>query len=1257
MKSTPSLPTAFALTLALLTTASAQTSTITLAGADFLFPSDPIPAQTAPLGASFGLALDPSGNLFLGDCDRHFVFKITPAGALSIAARADCPTQLVFTQSGELLFFDSDQLRKLTKAGDIVTITPPQAIISISPRSGLAVDAANNVYISEPDRSRIRRFDPNGAVTLVAGDGTRGFSGDGGPAAQARLADPAGLALATDGTLYIADTLNLRIRAVSPAGSIRTLATLTAKPIAISLEPSGNLIIATESPAALLRLTPAGSVTPLPLAPQFPTPTALAPPYYFDASTSRVARLEPTAHIAGSGGAPPNPPAVPARDAFIHKPFSVAVSPAGLVTFTDSATPPAIHQIDTRGQLTRLPTPADLSTPRQITFDAAGNLFIALGPSCALARLTPQGEYATTTGLCPEGVAVSPTGEIFASDTPANRIVRLSASGVITPFASNISAPTFLTFDAAGNLYVAETGTRRVRRITPDGTATNAATEIPTPAGLATDAAGNLFIADTNNNRILRISPATPPENYLSVGSRIGSVEAPNGISVGPNGELYIAETGANRLRAVVNRSPSLTVSETAISLLNNLPAELRLATNGQGAGYFLSVPAAAPWLTVTPVTGAAPATATLIANTTGLAPGQYNTTLTVGVLPAGPPARNVPVTLTVQPTPVAKLVVGVRSLHFQLTPGGPPATQTISLSNPADSPIAYTTESSPELSISSRTGSVSAATPATLSVTASPAGLAPGTYTPALTINGVRLPVTIAVAPATQRPVLSQLGLTFTAIEGGGPPLPQSISVKTPTASATTTSPWLSVATASATALTLTADPKGLPPGDHYAQLRVEPGAVATVVLRVLPRAVSRAPNVYPAGLILPEGASQEIRIANLASEGLSYSTGSGRLAAGAAPEVRPANGFIPFAATARIAVRNALAADHRLTLSFTNGTYRDLPILTVPRFDGCTTRTLRAVFQTIFDFDTVELGLPVPIELRVVDQCGTSLGTGQMVIRFTNGDPDLPLTPTGDGVWSGTWTPRTPASGIVTLSATLTNNNQSGRAERYVRLNGAANPPIVAPGSLVHAATQSAALPLAPGTLVTIYGTALASPDEETGIALGGQPIPLLFTSPTQINALIPLTLATHTTHPLTIRRGDVLSTPMEIPLAAAQPGIFTSNLQGTGQGIVLGPDQTTLADAARPVSPGQAIVIYGTGLGAVTTAPAPTPTASPVSLTIGTRPAQVLFAGLAPGFIGLYQVNALVPTGAPTGPAVPLQLTVAGQQSNVVTIAVIN
>jgi uncharacterized protein (TIGR03437 family) len=133
--------------------------------------------------------------------------------------------------------------------------------------------------------------------------------------------------------------------------------------------------------------------------------------------------------------------------------------------------------------------------------------------------------------------------------------------------------------------------------------------------------------------------------------------------------------------------------------------------------------------------------------------------------------------------------------------------------------------------------------------------------------------------------------------------------------------------------------------------------------------------------------------------------------------------------------------------------------------------------------------------------------------------------------------------------------------------------------------------------------------------------------------------------------------------VNLAGFAPAIFTMNSQGTGQGAILD-SSYHLVDSSNPATDGTTtILIYCTGLGPVTNQPAtgsPAPssplakTTAPPTVTIGGTPASVSFSGLAPGYVGLYQVNALV-LSAPPGEGVPVTISIGGVTSNTVTIAV--
>ena len=179
-----------------------------------------------------------------------------------------------------------------------------------------------------------------------------------------------------------------------------------------------------------------------------------------------------------------------------------------------------------------------------------------------------------------------------------------------------------------------------------------------------------------------------------------------------------------------------------------------------------------------------------------------------------------------------------------------------------------------------------------------------------------------------------------------------------------------------------------------------------------------------------------------------------------------------------------------------------------------------------------------------------------------------------------------------------------------------------------------------------------------------------PFFFASPDQVNIQIPWELLGLQEALLTAIVGDQQSAPELVTIVPFNPGIFTTAATGEGQGSILIAGTTTLAAPvgafpdSRPVRKGEFIAIFATGLGPVTNMPATGAPASdnPLSVTttlprvtISGVPATVTFSGLAPGFVGLYQINVEIPAGAPSGGAVEVVVTIGGVSSNVVTIAV--
>ncbi len=218
---------------------------------------------------------------------------------------------------------------------------------------------------------------------------------------------------------------------------------------------------------------------------------------------------------------------------------------------------------------------------------------------------------------------------------------------------------------------------------------------------------------------------------------------------------------------------------------------------------------------------------------------------------------------------------------------------------------------------------------------------------------------------------------------------------------------------------------------------------------------------------------------------------------------------------------------------------------------------------------------------------------------------------------------------------------------------------PPSLTENSTVNAA--SFATTIAPGTIVSIFGEDFANTSigastvplttvlGDTSVTFNGVAAPLFFVSNGQINALAPVGLSTSVAASIQVRRGGSLSAVRSANVAPVSPGIFIVD-QASGAGAVLHASDFSLVSSSSPARPGEYLVIFCTGLGALQSA-APETKDRP-QVNIAGLPATVTYSGLAPGFEGLYQINAQAPAGLPTGQQ-PVQINILGVSSNTATI----
>jgi uncharacterized protein (TIGR03437 family) len=328
-----------------------------------------------------------------------------------------------------------------------------------------------------------------------------------------------------------------------------------------------------------------------------------------------------------------------------------------------------------------------------------------------------------------------------------------------------------------------------------------------------------------------------------------------------------------------------------------------------------------------------------------------------------------------------------------------------------------------------------------------------------------------------------------------------------------------------------------------------------------------------------------------------------------------------------------------------------------------------------------TVAAGDGVSVQVQAKDDCGKPMITGGMLVTFTGETLKIPpMSQQGNGVWATTWLPSGGTTRSVTATATAFSGTSVGILEGQVVANGTvtakAAPRAASPAAAVNSASYQDPGQSAPGTFVSIFGSQLASAQasgtlplpcqlSDAQVFIGASCLPVQYVSDPQVNAVLPLGLPSNTIQHLVIQRGATQSFPIDVTITDQLPGIYTVSQNGAGQGEIVNGITNILADPKAPVSSGRDVItIYCTGLGQVDNPP---PDGQPAPLLplantlvtpvvmIGGVPSPILFSGLAPGFAGLYQVNAKVPAGIQPGSAVPVTITMGGITSNTATIAI--
>jgi uncharacterized protein (TIGR03437 family) len=476
--------------------------------------------------------------------------------------------------------------------------------------------------------------------------------------------------------------------------------------------------------------------------------------------------------------------------------------------------------------------------------------------------------------------------------------------------------------------------------------------------------------------------------------------------------------------------------------------------------------------------------------------------------------------------------------------------------------------------------------------------------------------------------------------------------------------------------------------------------------VLTVLPAGSKTGTRLSPSGLIFSVragGGSPSSQLVNLTTSSPGQVTASGQpftISGGDWLKVLPTNLAVSASDPRSIVVQPVLerpdksllgAGEYRasLTYMFDDGSPAqavDIYFLVVgstvsasafseAAAAGCTAKKLIAVDRSLGPSFSAQVGAASGLEVQVADDCGNAVADATVVANFSNGDAPVSLSYLRDGIYTGTWRPGKAGAAVTVTLRSSRGSLPSVEILRQGKVEEGAKTAAVFPGGVVHAASFAPNGALAPGSIISVFGANLASspagasslplPKTLAGASLqvGGLDVPLFYSSSGQINAQVPFELPVNTRPQLIVKGGSFVTVPETITVATARPGIFTTTQDGKGQGVIMDAGNV-LVDSANPAKAGDVVVVYCTGLGATNPAvrsgeAAPAgPLAkvvTAVQVMIGGQPAVVHYAGLTPGFVGLYQVNVQIPSGVTPGSAVPLVLSQDGVPSNTVTLTV--